>query len=70
MTLTEYLRQVFFDRSFKGLRSVRPRRRETIVIALWSLVIVYSVAALISTAVGTRCLIDWNAHSCNGWINH
>jgi hypothetical protein len=70
MTLTEYLRQVFRDRSFRGLRSVRPRPRETVVLALWALVILYAVAALVSTGVGTRCLIDWNANSCNGWINH
>jgi hypothetical protein len=49
---------------------VRPRPRETIVFVLWGLVVVYTVAALISTAVGTRCLVDPSGQSCNGWINH
>jgi hypothetical protein len=70
MTLTEYLKQIFFDHSFGGLRSVRPRLRETMFAILWAVVILYAVAAGISTAVGTRCLIDWSANSCNGWINH
>ena len=69
MTLSEYVRQIVFDRTFAGWRSVRPRRRETIAVILWTVVVLYAVAALVSTALGTRCLINWNAQSCNGWIN-
>jgi hypothetical protein len=70
MSLSEYLRQIVLDRSFAGWRSVRLRRWETIVVVVWTLVLGYAVAALVSTAIGTRCLVDWNADSCNGWINH
>jgi hypothetical protein len=40
------------------------------VVVVWTLVLGYAVAALVSTAIGTRGLVDWNADSCNGWINH
>jgi hypothetical protein len=70
MSLNEFLRQILFDRSLSGWRAVRPRRRETVVAVLCALVVLYAVAVLVSTAVGTRCLVDWNANSCNGWTNH
>jgi hypothetical protein len=68
--LIEYLRQILFERSLAGWRTVRPRRRETIVFVLCSLVLLYAVVALVSTAHGTRCLVDPGANSCNGWVNH
>lgn len=70
LSLTEYLRQILFDRSLDGWRSLRPRRKETIAFVLWTLILLYAVAALVSTALGTRCLVDPGANSCNGWVNH
>ncbi|MCW2750357.1 MAG: hypothetical protein JWR83_1467 [Aeromicrobium sp.] len=70
MSLTEYLRQILFDRSSAGWRTLRPRPRETIAFVLCTLVLLYAVAALVSTALGTRCLVDPGANSCDGWVNH
>jgi hypothetical protein len=39
LSLTEYLRQILFDRSLDGWRSLRPRRKETIAFVLWTLVL-------------------------------
>jgi hypothetical protein len=70
VSLYAFLRQVVFDRSLAGWRTVRPGVREGVVVALWMLVLIYAVAVLISTASGAHCFPNPDTDSCNGWINH
>ena len=70
MSLYAFLRQVVYDKSLAGWRDVRPSVREGVVVGLWTLVLIYVAAALISTAAGAHCFPNPNTESCNGWINH
>ncbi len=70
MSLNDYFQQIVFDRSLRGWRTVRPGGWEALVAILWTLAIIYALAATASAAIGSKCLIDPNANSCNGWVDH